>query len=65
MVAVVQPTLAVETPTPEEVQKPVDPQTGHAISPIVAAALCMKPRPLLTTIQAQQVDVLRMWSNWL
>lgn len=25
-----------------------DPKTGHLISPIIAAVLCMKPRPLLT-----------------
>lgn len=33
-----------------------DPDTGHAISPVVAAALCIKPRGLLTDRQARKVD---------
>jgi transposase len=30
--------------------------SGHLVSPIVAAALCVKPRGLLTAAQAAQVD---------
>jgi len=33
----------------------VDPATGNIISPIVAAALCIKPRTLLTAAQAAKV----------
>ena len=33
-----------------------DPDTGHVISPVVAAALCIKPRGLLTDWQARKVD---------
>jgi transposase len=36
-----------------------DPETGHAISPVVAAALCIKPRGLLTGRQARKVDALK------
>jgi hypothetical protein len=36
--------------------RPVDPATGHSISPIVAAALCIKPRGMLTANQAAKVD---------
>ncbi len=39
-----------------------DPQTGHAISPVVAAALCIKPRRKLTEDQAQKVDALKSGS---
>jgi len=38
---------------------PLDPRTGAVISPIVAAALCIKPRGLLTQHQADKVDVLK------
>jgi transposase len=38
---------------------PLDPRTGGVISPIVAAALCIKPRGLLTPRQAEKVDVLK------
>jgi len=38
---------------------PLDPQTGAVISPIVAAALCIKPRGMLTPQQAEKVDVLK------
>lgn len=37
----------------------VDPATGWAISPIVAASLCIKPRGLLTLRQAAKVDALK------
>jgi transposase len=39
-----------------------DPQTGHAISPVVAAALCIKPRRKLTADQARKVDALKAGS---
>ena len=42
--------------------QPVDPPTGRLISPIVAAALCIKPRGLLTDNQAAKVDALK--SEW-
>jgi len=43
----------------------VDPATGRAISPIVAAALCGKPRGSLTSIQAAKVDALKSeWSDF-
>ena len=37
----------------------IDPATGHAISPVVAAALCIKPRGMLSEEQALKVDVLK------
>jgi hypothetical protein len=40
-----------------------DPDTGHAISPVVAAALCIKPRGLLTDRQARKVDALKQGSG--
>lgn len=39
-----------------------DPQTGHAISPVIAAALCIKPRGKLTPDQARKVDALKTGS---
>ena len=39
--------------------RPVDPATGRSISPIVAAALCIKPRGMLTANQAAKVDALK------
>jgi transposase len=39
-----------------------DPSTGNLISPIVAAALCMKPRGLLTDRQAAKVDAFKATS---
>jgi hypothetical protein len=41
----------------------LDPATGHVISPVVAAALCMKPRGMLTPDQARKVDVLKQPSS--
>ena len=35
---------------------------GHAISPVIAAALCIKPRGKLTPDQARKVDVLKLGS---
>ncbi|WP_258124019.1 transposase [Mesorhizobium onobrychidis] len=40
-----------------------DPDNGHAISPVVAAALCIKPRGLLTPRQARKVDALKQGSD--
>ena len=40
-----------------------DPETGHAISPVVAAALCIKPRGMLTDRQARKVDALKQGSD--
>jgi len=48
-------TTAPIVPRPQ----PLDPATGRSISPIVAAALCIKPRGLLTTNQAAKVDALK------
>jgi hypothetical protein len=36
----------------------IDPATGWQISPVVAAALCMKPTRMLTHSQAAKVAVL-------
>ena len=41
----------------------IDPATERSISPIVAAALCVKPRGMLTSTQAAKVDALK--SEWL
>jgi hypothetical protein len=42
-----------------QILEPVrDPETGHAISPVIAAALCTKPRGKLTPDQARKVDTL-------
>lgn len=40
-----------------------DPQTGHLISPVVAATLCIKPRGALTSSQARKVDALKHGSQ--
>nr|WP_246665453.1 transposase [Rhizobium tropici] len=40
-----------------------DPQTGHLISPIVAATLCIKPRGALTINQARKVNALKQGSQ--
>lgn len=39
-----------------------DPQTGHAISPVIAAALCIKTRGTLAPDQARKVDALKAGS---
>src|SRR5208283_5133854 len=39
-----------------------DPSTGNLISPIAAAALCIKPRGLLTEPQAARVDAFKATS---
>ena len=38
---------------------PLDPASGSRISPVVAAAICMKPRPLLTERQVGMLAVLK------
>lgn len=40
-----------------------DPLTGNLVSPIVAAALCIKPRGLLTEAQAAKVDAFKAASE--
>ncbi|HIC64856.1 MAG TPA: transposase, partial [Paracoccus sp.] len=43
-----------------QILEPVrDPETGHAISPVIAAALCIKPRGKLTSDQARKVEALK------
>jgi hypothetical protein len=37
----------------------IDLATGRSISPIVAAALCIKPRVLLTASQVAKVDTMK------
>ena len=40
-----------------------DSEIGHAISPVIAAALCIKPRGLLTDRRARKVDALKHGSD--
>jgi hypothetical protein len=47
------------TPSTATPIRVLDPATGHVISPVVAAALCMKPRGMLTPDQARKVDALK------
>jgi hypothetical protein len=48
-----------EPPPDMDVSEAVrDPDTGHMISSVVAAALCIKPRGLLTDRQAGKVNAL-------
>ena len=50
-------------PIDAQISEPVrDPDTGHMISSMVAAALCMKPRGKLTACQARKVDALKQGS---
>jgi transposase len=56
-----EPTTA-PTPTTMAAPSVIDPATGWAISPIVAASLCIKPRGLLTPGQAAKVDALKIAS---
>lgn len=39
------------------------PETGLAISPVIAAALCLKPRGKLTSDQVRKVDALKEGSQ--
>jgi transposase len=53
-----------EPPPDVDVSEPVrDPETGHMISSVVAAALCIKPRGLLTDRQARKVNALKQGST--
>lgn len=53
-----------EPPLEMDVSEPVrDPDTGHMISSTVAAALCIKPRGLLTDRQARKVNALKQGSR--
>lgn len=52
------PTLLTAPPV-ATAPRAVDPATGWLISPIVAAALCIKPRGLLTPGQAAKIDALK------
>jgi hypothetical protein len=57
------PKRKVARPAPPAPRAPsIDPVTGRLISPIVAAALCVKPRGTLTSAQAAKVDALK--SEW-
>ncbi len=54
------PKRKVARPEPPAPRPPsVDAATGRSISPIVAAALCVKPRGTLTSAQAAKVDALK------
>ncbi|MCG8403602.1 MAG: ISL3 family transposase [Phycisphaerales bacterium] len=56
-----QPDIA---PREIHVSEPVrDPDTGHMISSMVAAALCIKPRGKLTVRQVRKVDALKQGST--
>ncbi|ENN86434.1 Putative Transposase [Rhizobium freirei PRF 81] len=57
--------IQLDEPPPEmDVSEPVrDPDTGHMISSVVAAALCIKPRDLLTDRQARKVNALKQGSR--
>ena len=54
-----QGAAALSISTPE----PIDPTTGHLISPIAAAALCIKPRGMLSRRQAVKVAILKAVSD--
>ena len=63
--ALVDPILAPGPATPNTIAalpRAVDPATGWLISPIVAAARCIKPRGLPTLDQAAKVDALKFAS---
>jgi transposase len=54
------PKRKVARPEPPVPKAPsVDPATGRSISPIAAAALCIRPRGTLTSAQAAKVDALK------
>nr|WP_234705986.1 hypothetical protein [Sinorhizobium meliloti] len=53
-----------EPPPDMDVSEAVrDPDTGHMISSVVAAALCIKPRGMLTDRQARKVNALKQGST--
>ena len=52
-------TTATDPATAAAMPRAIDPVTGWLISPIVVAALCMKPHGLLTTGQAAKVAALK------
>ena len=54
-----RPAVAAETTT----SPLLDPASGHLVSPIIAAALCVKPRGLLTPTQAVSVDAFKASSS--
>ena len=54
-----QQKAAIKQTPATAVTLPLDPRTGAVISPIVAAALCIKPRGMLTKRQAGKVDILK------
>jgi len=57
------PKRKVARPAPPVPRAPsVDPAIGRSSSPIVAAALCVKPRGTLTSAQAAKIDALK--SEW-
>src|SRR5271157_5549805 len=49
-------------PLPRQ-ELPIDPATGRAVSPLIAAMLCIKPRSLLTVRQAGCVEALKAAST--
>jgi transposase len=49
----------IKVELPAEESRAIDPATGGQISPIVAAALCMKPSKMLTQPQAVKVAALK------
>lgn len=51
--------LSIPAALAEPLPAATDPATGHLISPIIAAVLCMKPRPLLTPRQIAKVQALK------
>ncbi|ASY66459.1 Mobile element protein (plasmid) [Sinorhizobium sojae CCBAU 05684] len=50
-------------PTVLKLEPVRDPETGHAISPVIAASLCIKPRGMLTDRQVRKVDALKQGSE--
>jgi transposase len=48
---------------PVSAPEPIDPETGHLISPIAAAALCIKPKGMLSRRQAVKIAVLKAASD--
>ena len=58
------PSIPVIVPFPAKAEtQAIDPTTGWLISPIIAAALCIKPRGLLTSAQAAKIAALKSASS--